>query len=75
MYNMYKASVSPGSVQQILPYLQQPPLLRQSSHLNIEDSAVDPRYIALEMTAQKTPRTLLLHVYSLPWKCVYSTVA
>jgi hypothetical protein len=34
MYNMYKASVSPGSVQQIMPYLQQPPLLRQSSHLN-----------------------------------------
>jgi hypothetical protein len=34
MYNMYKASVSPGSVQQIMPYLQQPPILRQSSHLN-----------------------------------------
>jgi hypothetical protein len=34
MYNMYKASVSSGSVQQIMPYFEQLPLLRQSSHSN-----------------------------------------
>jgi hypothetical protein len=34
IYNIYKASVRPGSVQQIMPYFWQLSLQRQSSHLN-----------------------------------------
>jgi hypothetical protein len=36
IYNIYiyKASVSPGSVQQIMPYHKLPLLQRQSIHLN-----------------------------------------
>jgi hypothetical protein len=33
LQNIYIASVSPGSVEQIMPYFWQHPLLRQSSHL------------------------------------------
>jgi hypothetical protein len=55
MYNMYKASVSPGSVQQIMPYLQQPPLLRQSSHLNHDSGYSAASFKHLARISQKTP--------------------
>jgi hypothetical protein len=34
MYNIYKVSVSPGSVQKSMPYYSLIPLQRQSSHVN-----------------------------------------